>query len=312
MDCRFRVLEVTEPVVLIPGFMADARSFLPQIVRLGATRPVILLTPGIADTLEQLATEAAEQLPERFALVGHGLGGNIAIELLRRKPAAVTRIVLISTDPLAETPEIAAAQEALLVASKTGHMADSISQMLPAAALYDAPWRDQLLRLVHDMAAALGPGQFQRQLRVMQRRPDQQKTLRKAHVPTLILTGEVDTIVPRRRAEFLAAMMPNGCLEVVKRAGHLPQLEQPETVSLALETFLSGRLPTLLLRGGEHDPSFAGRVRRLPTLLLRGGERDPGLASAARVPINEIQHKRPNVQPPALARKNPVMSRAGL
>jgi pimeloyl-ACP methyl ester carboxylesterase len=113
--------------------------------------------------------------------------------------------------------------------------------------LHDAPWRDEVLALVQDMAATLGIGQFQRQLRVMQRRPDQQKTLRKANVPTLILAGEADTLVPRRRAEFLAAMMPHGCLEVIPESGHLPQLEQPEAVTKALQTFLAGRLPTLLL-----------------------------------------------------------------
>ena len=135
----------------------------------------------------------------------------------------------------------------LLVAAKTGHMADCIARMLPATALHDAPWRDEILALVQDMAATLGIDQFQRQLRVMQRRPDQQKTLRKANVPTLILAGEADTIVPRRRAEFLAAMMPHGCLEVIAEAGHLPQLEQPEAVTKALQTFLAGKLPTLLL-----------------------------------------------------------------
>jgi pimeloyl-ACP methyl ester carboxylesterase len=236
-----------EPVVLVPGFMADARAFMPQLAELGATRPVILLTPGLGDSLERIASEAAAQLPPRFALVGHGLGGNLAIEILRKAPQAVSRIVLIATDPLPEPPQLAAAQEALLVAAKTGHMADCIAQMLPAAALYPAPWRDEVLALVHDMAATLGPDQFQRQLRLMQRRPDQQKTLRKANVPTMILAGAADTIVPRRRAEFLAAMMPQGCLEIIPEAGHLPQLEQPQAVTAALQTFLAGRLPTLIL-----------------------------------------------------------------
>lgn len=239
---------MNDPVVLIPGFMADARSFMPQIARLGATRQVILLAPGMADTVEKVATDAAPNLPARFAVIGHGLGGNIAIELLRRRPEAVSRIALIATDPLPEPPQLAAAQEALLVAAKTGHMADCIAQMLPEAALYDAPWRDEVLALVHDMASTLGPEQFQRQLRAMQRRPDQQKTLRKANVPTLVMTGEADTIVPRRRAEFLAGMMPQGCLEIIAEAGHQPQLEQPEAVTSALETFLSGRLPPLMLR----------------------------------------------------------------
>jgi pimeloyl-ACP methyl ester carboxylesterase len=72
-----------EPLVLIPGFMADARSFMPQIARLGADRPVILLTPGLGDTLEKIAASIAPHLPPRFSLVAHGLGGNIAIEILR-------------------------------------------------------------------------------------------------------------------------------------------------------------------------------------------------------------------------------------
>jgi pimeloyl-ACP methyl ester carboxylesterase len=239
---------VTEPVVLIPGFMADARVFMPQLARLGADRQVVLLGPGLGDTLEKIATDAAPDLPRRFAVIGHGLGGNIAIELLRRKPEAVTRIVLISTDPLPEPPQLAAEQEALLVAAKTGHLAACIAQMMPITALHDAPWRDEVMALVQDMAANLGPDQFQRHLRVMQRRLDQQKTLRKANVPTLIMTGASDTLIPRRRAEFLAAMMPQGCLEIIPEAGHLPQLEQPEAVTKALETFLAGRLPTLMLR----------------------------------------------------------------
>jgi pimeloyl-ACP methyl ester carboxylesterase len=239
---------VSEPVVLIPGFMADARSFMPQIARLGAKRQVVLFGPGLGDTVEKVVASVADDLPRRFAVVGHGLGGNIAIELLRRRPDAVTRIALISTDPLPETPQIAAEQEALLVAAKTGHLAACMAQMLPITALHEAPWRDEVMALVLDMAETLGPDHFQRHLRVMQRRLDQQKTLRKANMPTLIIAGESDTVVPRRRAEFLAAMMPQGCLEIIPEAGHMPQLEQPEAVTRALETFLSGRLPTLLLR----------------------------------------------------------------
>lgn len=238
---------VPEPLVLIPGFMADARCFMPQIAVLGASRPIILLTTGLADSIERIVADAGPMLPHRFAILGHGLGGNVAIEIVRRHPQAVSRIALIATDPLPEPPSLAAEQEALLIAAKTGHMADCIAQMLPATALHDAPWRDEILALVQDMAATLGVEQFQRQLRVLQRRPDQQKILRKANVPTLILAGEADTVVPRRRAEFLARMMPQGCLEVIAGAGHLPQLEQPEAVTQALQTFLAGKLPTLLL-----------------------------------------------------------------
>lgn len=239
---------MSDPLVLIPGFMADARSFMPQLARLGADRPVILLGSGLGDSLEKITADVAPYLPPHFALVAHGLGGNIAIEILRKRPEAVTRIALIATDPLPETPQLAAEQEALLVAAKTGHLQACMAQMLPLGALHDAPWRDEVMALVMDMAETLGPDQFQRHLRVLQRRPDQQKTLRKVHVPTLIIAGASDTLIPRRRAEFLAAMMPQGCLEIIAEAGHLPQLEQPEVVTKVLETFLAGHLPTLMLR----------------------------------------------------------------
>ena len=237
-----------EPLVLIPGFMADARSFMPQLARFGADRPVILLTPGLGDSIEKITAEIAPHLPPRFALIAHGLGGNIAIEILRKRAEAVTRIALISTDPLPETPQRAVELEALLIAAKTGHLKACMDQMLPLTALHDAPWRDEVMALALDMAENLGPIQFQRHLRVLQRRPDQQKTLRKVHVPTMIIAGASDTLVPRRRAEFLAAMMPQGCLEIVADAGHLPQLEQPEAVTKVLQTFLAGRLPTLMLK----------------------------------------------------------------
>jgi pimeloyl-ACP methyl ester carboxylesterase len=238
---------MSEPLVLISGFMADARSFMPQLARLGADRPVILLSPGLGDSLDRIAADIAPHLPPKFALVAHGLGGNIAIELCRKRPEAVTRIALISTDPMPETPQRAVEMEALLIAAKTGHLKACMAEMLPLSALHVAPWRDEVMALVMDMAENLGPDQFQRHLRVMQRRADQQKTLRKTHVPTMIIAGESDTLVPRRRAELLAAMMPQGCLEIIPEAGHLPQLEQPETVTKVLETFLSGRLPTLML-----------------------------------------------------------------
>jgi pimeloyl-ACP methyl ester carboxylesterase len=228
--------------------MADARSFMPQLARLGADRPVIILSPGLGEAVEKITAEIAPHLPPRFALIAHGLGGNIAIEILRKRPEAVTRIALISTDPLPETPQRAVELEALLIAAKTGHLQACMAQMLPLTALHAAPWRDEVMALVMDMAENLGPIQFQRHLRVLQRRPDQQKTLRKVHVPTMIIAGENDTLVPRRRAELIAAMMPQGCLEIIAEAGHLPQLEQPEAVTKVLQTFLAGRLPTLMLK----------------------------------------------------------------
>jgi pimeloyl-ACP methyl ester carboxylesterase len=233
-----------EPVVFIPGLMADARLFLPQMVRLGAARPTHVLLPTMADTVEQMSELALPGLPAKFALVGHGLGGAVALDIIRRVPDCVTRVALLATDPLSEPPQVSAAREARMVAARTGRLAEAVAEEIPTAALADTPWRDEIMALMQDMALSLGEGVFLRQSRALQRRPDQQKTMRRVKLPALIIAGEADNIVPQRRSEFTAGLMPFGKLLMIAEAGHLASLEQPDAVSDALDAFLSG--PVLL------------------------------------------------------------------
>ena len=179
-------------------------------------------------------------LPEKFALLGHGLGGDVALDIIRRVPDRVTRVVLMATDPLAEAPQAAAARESRIVASRAGRLAEAMAEEIPAEALADTEWRHEILALIRDMALNLGEGVFLRQSRALQRRPDQQKTMRRIKLPALVIAGESDTIVPMRRQEFTANLMPFGKLHVVAEAGHFTPLEQPEAVSTALEAFLNG------------------------------------------------------------------------
>ena len=229
-----------EPLVLIPGLMADARLFLPQIVQLGAERAMQVVLPTKGETVEQMSEAILPGLPEKFALLGHGLGGDVALDLIRRAGDRVTRVILMATDPLAEPPQTAAARESRIVAAKSGRLAEAMRQEIPAAAIVDAPWRDEIMALVQDMALGLGEGVFLRQSRALQRRPDQQKTMRRVKLPVLVIAGEADTLVPMRRQEFTANLMPYGKLLVIEAAGHLASLEQPEAVSQAIAAFLAG------------------------------------------------------------------------
>ncbi len=229
-----------EPLVMIPGLMADARLFLPQLVRLGAGRACQVCLACKGDTVEQMSEELLEGLPAKFALLGHGLGGDIALDIIRRVPDRVTRVILMATDPLSEQPQAAVARETRIHAARAGRLVEAMLQEIPAGSLADTPWRDEVLALVKDMALGLGEGVFLRQSRALQRRPDQQKTMRRVKLPALVIAGEADTLVPMRRQEFTANLMPFGKLQVIADAGHLASLEQPEAVSEVLETFLNG------------------------------------------------------------------------
>ena len=233
-----------DPILWIPGFMQDARLFLPQIVALGAGRGMQVALPTDHDTVEAISAEILAHAPERFVLVGQGLGGDVALDILRRAPERVTRLCLIAAEPLAEPPQVAAAREAGIVAVRAGRLVEVMRDEVPPSVLADTPWRGEVLALLRDMAENLGEGVYIRQTRALQRRPDQQKTMRRVKVRALILSGEADALAAQRRAEFTAGLMPFGKLQRIAGAGHLPSLEQPEAVTAALEAFLSG--PVLL------------------------------------------------------------------
>ncbi len=228
-----------EPVVFLPGMMCDARIFTPQILALSKQTPVMAAALFGGETVEQIASHLLEMLPARFALVGLSMGGIVALEILRRAPARVSRLCLMATTPLAETPDQAAMREPLIISARTGGLETALQQSLPPEVLAPGAQRLEILGLVRDMGLDLGAELFVAQSRALQRRIDQQATARRCRVPTLILCGEHDRLTPVKRHEFLAELIPHAGLKIISGAGHLPSLEQPEEVTQALLGWLS-------------------------------------------------------------------------
>lgn len=227
-----------EPLVLLPGMMCDARLFGPQIDALSSDTAVMVAPITQAECVEDIAAQLLEQLPAKFALGGLSMGGIVAMEVLRRAPDRVTRLALMDTNPLAETPQVAASREPQIVAARSGRMLDVMREEMKPNYLAPGPRRADVLDLVMEMARTLGPEIFVRQSRALQRRPDQQSTLRKCKIPTLVLCGVHDALCPVRRHEFMAELIPHATLRVLDGAGHLPTLEQPEAVTDALRRWL--------------------------------------------------------------------------
>lgn len=230
---------MVEPLLLLPGAMCDARLFLSAVVRFSQTRAVHVVNLTHGENVAEMAEVALGDAPARFALVGLGLGGAVALEMLRRAPERVHRIALISTDPLTEPPPTAAARELQILAARAGRLDDAVVAELPTHALAPGPGRGEVLQLVRQMAAALGPEVFIRQARAMQRRPDQQKTLRRMPHPALVLAGRHDSLVPARRQGFVGELMRNAEFKILEGAGHLVPLEQPKQVTRALAEWLA-------------------------------------------------------------------------
>lgn len=235
---------MSEPLVFLPGMMCDARLFGPQIAEMSADTAVMVAPITQGERIEEIASGLLDQLPKRFALAGLSMGGIVAMEILRRAPDRITRIALMDTNPLAETPVTAANREPQIVKVRSGRMLEVMRDEMKPNYLAPGPHRGDVLDLVMDMAETLGPEIFIRQSRALQRRRDQQGTLRRCRVPTLVLCGAHDELCPVKRHTFMAELIPFAELVVLDNAGHLPTLEQPSETTAALRNWM--RQPLVL------------------------------------------------------------------
>jgi pimeloyl-ACP methyl ester carboxylesterase len=230
--------DMADPLVFVPGLGCDLRLFAQQATVMGRRRMVSVAPVGQGERMEEIASELLSQLPARFALCGYGFGGAVAMEILRRAPDRVLRLALISCTPLADTPQEAAAREPWIVKSRAGRLDDALKEALPAATLAPGPRRADYIAAWQRMARDGGPQAFEKQNRALQRRRDQQATLRKCKVPTRVICGEYDTLTPVKRHEFMAELIPTARLSILPDAGHLPSWETPEALIEVLEDWM--------------------------------------------------------------------------
>lgn len=233
-----------EPIVFLPGMMCDARLFAPQIDALSHDRAVMVAPIHIGERIEEIASNILTAAPSKFALAGLSMGGIVALEIMRKAPDRVTRLALMDTNAMAETPERAAEREPQIVKVRAGKLRDVMRDEMKPHYLAETKYKAQILDLCMAMADSLGPDVFVRQSRALQRRRDHQATLRKIKCPTLVMCGEFDALCPPQRHKFMAEMIPHATLQILGDAGHLPTLEQPDLTNDVLREWM--QMPLVL------------------------------------------------------------------
>lgn len=226
------------PLVLLPGMMCDARLFGPQINALSPSRPVGVGDLTGHDAVAAIAAEVLADAPERFALAGLSMGGIVAMEVIRQAPGRVARLALLDTNPRVELPEAKARRALQIEKVRQGGLREVMRDEMKPNYLTEGPLRADILDLCMAMALDLGPEVFVRQSIALRDRPDQQETLRRVRVPTLILCGRHDVPCPVERHELMHGLIPGSELRIVEGAGHLSTLEQPAAVTAALRAWL--------------------------------------------------------------------------
>lgn len=230
---------VNEPLVLLPGMMCDARLFTAQINHFSGERAVISVPLIGQNSIAALARDVLSQVPQKFALAGLSMGGIVAMEVFRQAPERILRLALMDTNPFADTPDRSAEREAQTERVLTGQLRTVMRDEMKPNYLTDGPNRNRILDLCMAMAETLGARVFQEQSQALQRRTDQQSSLREVRVPTLVLCGEDDVLCPVSHHEKIHSLVPGSRLAIMPGAGHLPTLEQPELTNKEIQLWLN-------------------------------------------------------------------------
>jgi pimeloyl-ACP methyl ester carboxylesterase len=158
---------------------------------------------------------------------------------VRRAPERVSRLALLAVNPRPPRPDQLDAWARQRAALASGTSARELQERLLPVLLAPAR-RAELEPLVLQMAVEVGEADLDDQLALQQTRVDERPALGSIAVPTLVLAGGEDALVPVARHEEVHAAVPGSRLEVLPGVGHLSTCEAPGPVAAALRRWREG------------------------------------------------------------------------
>jgi branched-chain amino acid transport system permease protein len=183
-----------------------------------------------ADYLRDFVRRA--ELPTPLPVVGHSLGGAVAISLSLRTPELVSHLMLVDSAPLdgLKTPE-----DRYPIIERYKSDRELLKKGLQAV----TPTLDDPAFLEHltDEAMKMNPIAFTGNARALERF-DYRGSAGEFDRPVLVVVGEKDVIITREMAEATAAGFPRAELRVLEGVGHSVMVETPELFIRLLREFL--------------------------------------------------------------------------
>lgn len=233
------------PVVFVHGAGDDHRIWQPQCDSLGDEFTVIAWDePGaghssdlpedfeLADYANSLAAviSAATQSPAH--VVGLSWGGVVVLELYRLHPELIASLIL--ADTYAGWKGSLAPDEVRTRVAAIRESAGAPDFNLPGPFAGERP--EQFVPMLAQMSESARPASLLAQLKLIAE-ADQSDLLPQIVVPTLLIWGEKDIRSPLSVARQFEREIPDASLVVVPGAGHLSNLERPESFNNALRGF---------------------------------------------------------------------------
>jgi 3-oxoadipate enol-lactonase len=236
-------------ILFVHGYPLDRTIWTPQLEALDGWRRIApdlrgmgqSDAPDLGYSMATYASDLAALLDtlgiERTVLCGLSMGGYVVFEFLRRWRNRVSGLVLIATRAEADSPEARRARDAAANEAREGGARVIAETMLPKLLAPGAA--GVLVERVRSLIAAIPVPGIVGALGAMRDRPDSTALLPTlGGLPTLVIAGGDDQLIPVAQTSAMAAAIPGARLVVAPGAAHLPTLETPSIVTDALRSFL--------------------------------------------------------------------------
>ena len=246
------------PLLLVHGFTGASVDFAdhldalaaagwhavaPDLPGHGQSHPAgfVFTFDAYADVLLELADDLGW---DDFAIVGHSMGGVVVQHLAFRAPERLAAMVLMDTSPERFAIDADVVEVACQVVAADGMPALlALQKVLGTPLETDAgrrlrEQRPGWVELQDSKLLQAAPDMYIAMARALTSAPSRVDALAQVMIPTLVLVGELDTLLfePSLR---LAAAIPGAELVISPGAGHSPQLEAPEAWRTAVMSFLT-------------------------------------------------------------------------
>jgi len=234
------------PIVFLHGVGSDKSVWRPQLDHFGMVRRAVAFdypgygesdcpTGGTRDDFAAAILAGMDSLGVECAHVcGLSLGGVVAIAMHARARKRCASLIL--ADTFAVHPDGPGIFERSTEASRSIGMRALADGRIDV--LLGGEATPELRTECVEAMAAIDPAAYRIGAEAVWL-ADQRERARAIDVPTLVLCGTEDRITPPALSEELAALIPGAKLELIERAGHLANAEQPALFNAAIDSFLS-------------------------------------------------------------------------
>ena len=245
----------TPPLVLVNGWTGDHRIFMPQIAHFGQTRRVVAINlrgHGDSDAPKQDYTMAGfaddiawqcEQLAlQRPVVIGHSLGGAIALEMCGRHPELASGLIMIDSIVMGRRELRESLEVSLLLQGIGGpdYLAVSRANAWEIGCDYDDPARRQAIFDEYILPPCESTPQhvaFSALRNVLDHEPT--AAAEACRIPMAYISADVPLVNMARDLDRLKELCPQLVIAKTMLAGHFNTIEVADQVNAMIERFLA-------------------------------------------------------------------------